>query len=82
MIKKNEPPRRIELLTPGLRDQCSATELRRQLTPWEDEYSVLITNVRALHYLCTVFPVLGESTADIGVSKKSAVLCPNSHHPP
>ena len=26
---KEEPPRRIELLTPGLRDQCSATELRR-----------------------------------------------------
>ena len=25
--KKNEPPGRIELPTPGLRDQCSTTEL-------------------------------------------------------
>lgn len=29
--KKNLPPVRFELTTPGLRDQCSATELKRPM---------------------------------------------------
>ena len=29
--KNNMPPERIELSTPGLRDQCSTTELKRRL---------------------------------------------------
>jgi hypothetical protein len=37
LLKKNEkkvdlPPVRFELTTPGLRDQCSTTELKRLLT--------------------------------------------------